>query len=117
MSNRRQERVAALLQHAIAAALMRDVKDPRLRGVTITEVDVSGDLRTARVYYRVLEAGIDRGRVQPGLDRAGGFIRGRVGREAGLRYTPTLHFVYDPTPDRARRVDELLHDDGVERSR
>jgi ribosome-binding factor A len=116
MGSRRQERVGALLHHAIAEALIRDVKDPRLRGVTVTGVDITGDLRAARVYYRVL-AGVDQPRVQTGLERAGSFIQARVGREAGLRFTPTLHFVYDPAPDRAQRVDELLRDASLERDR
>jgi ribosome-binding factor A len=116
MGSRRQERVAALLRHAIAGALIREVKDPRLRGVAVTGVDVSGDLRAARVYYRVLAAA-DQPRVHSGLERAGPFIQARVGREAGLRFTPTLRFVYDPAPDRAQRVDELLRDAPPERDR
>ena len=108
MASRRQERVAALLQHAIGAALLRDVKDPRLRTVTVTGVEVSADLRVARAYYRVLGGAGDADRVRLGLERASGFLQGLVGREAGLRYTPTLQFVYDPAPDRARRLEELL---------
>lgn len=108
MATRRTERVNALLQEAIAAQIVRGLKDPRVAGVTITGVDTSPDLRQAAVYYRVLGDEADRARVQDGLDRAAGYIQGAVGRELRLRYTPTLRFVFDPTPDVASRVEALL---------
>jgi ribosome-binding factor A len=108
MATRRTERMSALLQEAIAGQLARGVKDPRVAGVTITGVDVSPDLRHAVVYYRVLGGEADRARVEGGLGRAAGYLQSVVGRELGLRYTPTLRFAFDPTPDQARRLESLL---------
>jgi ribosome-binding factor A len=108
MATRRNERVNALLQEAIAAQIVRGIKDPRVAGVTITCVDASPDLRQAAVYYRVLGDETARARVQGGLERAAGYIQSVVGRELRLRYTPTLRFVFDPTLDVASRVEALL---------
>jgi ribosome-binding factor A len=108
MATRRTERMSALLQEAIAGQFARGVKDPRLAGVAITSVDVSPDLRHAVVYYRVLGGESDRSRVDGGLVRAAGYLQGMVGRELGLRHTPTLRFTFDPTPDHVRRLESLL---------
>ena len=108
MASRRTERVGTLLQETIATLLLRDVKDPRLASVVVTDVDVSPDLRHARVYYRVLGTDPDPERIARGLARAAGYIQSAVGRGLRLRYTPELEFVFDPTPDRARRVEVLL---------
>jgi ribosome-binding factor A len=108
MESRRTERVSAQIHHAVAALLVRGIKDPRVTGVTITGVDVSPDLRHALVYYRVLGGRADRERAQAGLERAGGFIKSTVGRELGLRYTPELRFAFDPTPERVERLSQLL---------
>jgi ribosome-binding factor A len=108
MASRRTERVGTLLQQAIATLLLRDAKDPRLASVIVTDVDMSPDLRHARVYYRLLGPDPDPERTARGLARAAGYIQSAVGRGLRLRYTPELEFVFDPTPDRARRVDELL---------
>ena len=108
MSSWRPERVGGLLQQAIGALVIRGIKDPRVAGVTITKVDVSPDLRCAWVYYRVLGEDGDVTRVQTGLERAAGYVRGVVGRELGLRYTPELRFAFDPSLDRAWRVEQLL---------
>jgi ribosome-binding factor A len=105
---RRTERVGTLLRQAIAALLIRGIKDPRVAGVTVTEVEVSPDLRHACVYYRVLGAEADQARAQSGLERAAGYIQSAVGRDLQLRYTPELRFAFDPSPDRVRRLDELL---------
>jgi ribosome-binding factor A len=107
MSSRRPERVGGLLRQALGTLLLRDTKDPRLQGVIVTDVDMSPDLRQARVYYRLL-AGAAQADAQGALERAAGYLQGVVGRELRLRYTPGLQFVFDPAPDRARRVDELL---------
>ena len=108
MATRRSEKVSRLLQETIAELIIRGIKDPRVSGVTITGVDVSPDLRHADVYYRVLGTAADAHRAQAGLEHAAGYIQGVVGRELRLRYTPELHFEFDPTPDRARRLEELL---------
>ena len=108
MAERRPERVAHLVQSELAHLLIRDVKDPRLRLVTVTAVKMTPDLRVARVYVRTLAAGAEVEPMMRALGRAAHFLRGEVGRALGLRVTPELRFEYDTTPDTARRLDDLL---------
>jgi len=104
--------VAHLLQAELARLLLRATNDPRLRGVTITAVRMSPDLRVARVYVRTLDATAARVDTLRALGRASAFFRSQVGRVLGLRVTPELRFEYDSTPDTARRVDDLLREAG-----
>ena len=108
MAERRPERVAHLVQSELARLLIREVKDPRLRLVTVTAVRMTPDLRVARVYVRTLEEGADHAGLVRALARAAPFLRGEIGRALGLRVTPELRFEYDALPDTARRLDELL---------
>jgi ribosome-binding factor A len=108
MAERRPERVAHLVQSELARLLIQEVKDPRLRLVTVTAVKMTPDLRVARVYVRTLEDHADQKELVRALERAAPFLRGEVGRALGLRVTPELRFAYDALPDTARRLDELL---------
>ena len=108
MAERRPERVAHLVQSELARLLIREVKDPRLRLVTVTAVKMTPDLRVARVYVRTLDEGGDHAAVVRALQRAAPFLRGETGRALGLRVTPELRFEWDALPDTARRLDELL---------
>jgi ribosome-binding factor A len=112
MSERRPERVAHLVQAKLAELLIREARDPRLREVTLTAVRMTPDLRSARVYFRVLGGG-DISPIQRALERATPYLRGQVGRALGLRVTPELRFEFDSTPDQARRVDALLRAAGT----
>ena len=107
MGERRPARVAHLIHMELASLLLRTVKDPRLRDVTVTAVRMSSDLRVAHVYVRTLAAGGQAAAID-GLRRAAPFLRGEIGRALGLRVTPELRFSYDTGPDDAQRVDELL---------
>lgn len=109
MADHRRERVEHLLRAELGTLLLREAKDPRLATVAVCEVRLTADLRQARVFYRLLDAG-DRAGVQRALERATPFLRARAGRALGLRVTPSLRFEYDTAPDTARRVDELLRD-------
>lgn len=108
----RQARVAGLIQRVIATCLERDIRDPRLEGVTITEVRVTGDLQIAHVYWTQLADPHDergaRKRAAKALERAKGRLRSRVGRRAGLRLTPSIEFIFDEVPGQARQIDDLL---------
>ena len=108
MADHRRERVEHLLRAELASLLLRDAKDPRLAGATISAVRLTPDLREARVFFRLLGESRDVADLERALGRATPFLRARVGRALGLRVTPTLRFTYDRTPDTARRVDELL---------
>lgn len=106
----RRLRVEAELQRELWSAVAA-LEDPRLAGVSVTRVDLTDDLRFARIYVRITVGEDDaaaRANVVRALAAAAGRMRGEVGRALGLRHAPELRFVYDEGPDAARRVDELL---------
>jgi ribosome-binding factor A len=108
----RARRLAKRITHIVADALEHEVKDPRLKMVTITDTRVTGDLREATVYYTVLgetvRAEPDTVGVAAALASATGVLRSKVGAGTGIRHTPALAFVLDQVPDEARRMEELL---------
>ena len=120
----RARRLAKRIAQIVASSLEHEVKDPRLAMVTITDAKVTGDLRDATVYYTVLGPTVDTPPDTAGaaaaLASATGILRSRVGRETGVRFTPTLTFRCDELPEGARRINELLarvHDADAEVAR
>ena len=105
---KRAERVADQIRMEVADILTRKIKDPRVKFVTVTDVDLSPDLRVARVYVTTLEEGQGEKTTLQGLERALGFIRAELGRRVALRYTPELIFCLDLTRQRGERIEELL---------
>lgn len=110
MQNYRPTRVGELLQAEIADLLLRQLKDPRLSMATISRVDVSPDLREARIYVSRVGSEDEQKETMAGFDRAVGFIRGQLGRRLKLRYTPTLTFLLDTAIADGVRISRLLHD-------
>ena len=105
----RSAAVAEVVRRLLANALARDIQDPRLQQLTISEVTLSPDLRHATVY--VLGAPVARSvEVQAGLESSRPFLRSLLAERGGLRYVPTLKFVLDDTADRAERIERLLSD-------
>jgi len=109
--NRRADRVGDAIQHALAAMLLREIKDPRIGMVTVTAVRVSDDLRHAHVFFTVLGDQAQRARTLAGLESARGYIRSHLGRHLKLRVTPEIRFEFDPSFDQADVVSRLLRDD------
>ena len=109
----RADRVADQLRMEVADILMRKIKDPRVRTVTVTDVEVTKDLRIARVYVTTMDQNDGERHVFEGLAKACGFVRAELGRRLALRYLPELMFVKDVSGPRADRVLELL--DGLHR--
>lgn len=108
MATTRQRRVGALLKQEISLILQREVNDPRVGFATITDVEVSPDLREARVFVSVLG---DRQQLEQsliGLQHAAGYIRTLLGRRVDLRVTPTLTFALDRSLERGTRVVDLI---------
>jgi ribosome-binding factor A len=107
---KRCDRIADLLQREIADLLLRRVKDPRIEGVTITGIKVSGDLQHARVFYCVMGSPRDEGKeaVAVGLENAKGFMRQELGKRLHMRYVPQLEFVYDASFDYGDKIERLL---------
>lgn len=115
--SQRQLRAGELIRHALVDILAREeFRDPDLEGVliSVTEVRPSPDLRQAKVYVAPLGRG-DQDRLAAALNRASGFLRGRLGREIDMKFTPELHFHPDNSFDTASHVDELLNRPQVKR--
>lgn len=88
--------------------LERRLKDPRLGLVTITDVQITADLRDATVYYTVLGGEAEFNSSTEALESARGMIRSEVGKHLDMRHTPTIAFVADAIPESAARIDELI---------
>lgn len=112
-SSRRPEQVGETVRQVVADALAREVRDPRVGFVTVTRVDVSGDLSHARIAVAVPGEEADRQRALEGLESAAGFLRGRVARALSTRTVPELHFELDRGLEHAARINALLA--GLER--
>jgi ribosome-binding factor A len=108
MPTARMRRVNELMREVIGAAISADLKDPRIGFVTVTAVETSPDLRSARVYVSVLGDAEQRKDTLSGLRSAHGVLQSRVASEVRLKRTPTLSFHYDDTAERAARITELM---------
>lgn len=105
--NRRSERVAAAIREEVASYLATGAKDSRISGlVTVTGVEVTADLRQARVFVSIL--GGNPTESIDALNNVGRMIRGQIGRDLRLRLAPELEFQLDETPARASRIESLL---------
>jgi ribosome-binding factor A len=108
-TNRRPDRVAEAIREEVANFLASDAKDPRLQGlVTVTGVDVTRDLRHARVYVSVLGSDAERAATYEGLDSVAAHLRSRVGRALRLRLAPEISFKEDQSVAHAARIESLL---------
>ena len=104
----RARKIAERIQQVVAQMLDTRIKDPRLGFVTITEVRVTGDLQHATVFYTVLGDEEQRVASAAALASATGIIRSEVGKQTGIRLTPTLEFVPDALPDTAKHLEDAL---------
>ncbi len=101
-------RLADRVRVIVAETLETRVKDPRLGFVTITDARVTNDLREATVFYTVLGSEQEKADSAAALESAKGVLRTEVGRQTGVRHTPSLAFVADAVPENARHIDDLL---------
>ena len=104
----RTDRVGERIRTELSALLLRRVREPAVQGVTITHVDVTRDLQTARVYYRVLAETASRRDVARALRRAQGFLRHELGGRLRLRRIPDLRFLHDDTVEQQDRLARLF---------
>jgi len=106
----RQERVAEQIRMEIAGILQRDLKDPRVGLATCTRVQVSGDLKVAKIYVSVLGAQEEQKRAMAALDGASGFVRRLLGHRLGLRVSPEVRFTFDPSVEYGIRLEKLIEE-------
>ena len=107
--SRRSQRVSDIVRAELARLILTEAHDPDLRGVTITDVEMPSDLKSARVYFSCLGPDEARDRAAEALRRAAGYLRREVGQRCRLRYAPELFFVSDLSLERGARIEELLH--------
>lgn len=106
----RARKLADRIQEIVARMLDTRIKDPRLGFVTVTDVRVTGDLQHASVFYTVLGDEVARADTAAALASATGLIRSEVGKQTGIRLTPTLEFVLDAVPETAAHLEAALRD-------
>lgn len=106
----RARKLADRIQEIVARMLESRIKDPRLGFVTVTEARVTGDLQHATVFYTVYGTEEERTATAAALASAKGLIRSEVGKQTGLRLTPTLEFVLDAVPETAAALEEKLRE-------
>ncbi|MDA3147674.1 30S ribosome-binding factor RbfA [Leucobacter sp. UCMA 4100] len=108
MTSPRVGKVAERIQQILSLRLQKGLRDPRLGFVTITDVRVTGDLQHASVFYTVYGTDEERADSAAALKAATGMLRSEVGRELGIRLTPTLEFIADELPENAQQMTTLL---------
>jgi ribosome-binding factor A len=104
----RARRLSEAIAQIVAEMLERRIKDPRLGFVTVTAARVTGDLREATVFYTVYGSEEERTASAAALASAAGLIRSEVGRQTGVKHTPSITFKQDTIPDTARNIEELV---------
>jgi len=108
LAGNRSQRVGDQILREISDILLRKVKDPRLKGVTLTEVRVSKDLRNAYIYYSIFSQDEQKNQVQTGFESAKGFIRKEIGERLHLRYVPAICFIFDASLEYGEKIENLL---------
>jgi ribosome-binding factor A len=104
----RMKRIGDRIREEISEMLNKEVADPRLSGITITDVTVDRELAYAEVYVSAVEGQERAKEVLAGLDHARGFLRSALADRVDLRAFPRLRFHWDPTPERADHIEKIL---------
>ncbi|MDQ2838789.1 MAG: 30S ribosome-binding factor RbfA [Actinomycetota bacterium] len=104
----RARRMAGRIKQIVASYIESQIKDPRLGMVTVTDVKITGDLHDASVFYTVFGDELEREESAAALEAARGLIRTEVGRQTGVKFTPTIAFFLDELPESAKHIDDLL---------
>ena len=110
MSSRRVLKVAEAIREVVAMAILTDLRDPRIQDVTVTFVEVSADLRHAKVHVSVMGDETKQNLSLRGLQNSAGYLQQKVSNRVDLRYTPTLKFVLDKGIKNAFEVTRILNE-------
>ena len=106
----RSDRLSQEIEKEMRDILRRRVRDPRVEGVTITGVDVTGDLQQAKIYYSILsDKASDDQKTKAGLEKASGLIRKELGSRLSIYKTPELSFIRDESVQYGDKIDQLLN--------
>src|SRR3954454_16873159 len=112
MPGPRMRRINEVLREVVGVAVAGELSDPRIGFVTVTSVETSPDLRTAKVFVSVLGDSDEQEASLQGLRSSHGVIQSRIAAETRMKRTPTLTFHYDDTVERGMRISELLEEEG-----
>ena len=108
LSGKRAIRVGDQILKIIAGLLMEKIRDPRIKGVTLTGINLSNDLKHARVFFSVIGPEVEINDALNGLESAKGYIKKQMGLRSRLRYVPDIIFEYDSTLETGERIERLL---------
>jgi len=109
LAGKREVRVGDQILRGIADVLTKKVKDPRVRGITITGINLSNDLRHARIFFSVLGDQHKVAEAQSGLESAKGYIKREIGIQYKLKYVPDIVFEFDPSLEKGERMERLFN--------
>lgn len=104
----RSDRVSEQILRELAELIRLELKDPRVRLVTLTAVEISPDYAHAKVFYTTLAGKDERAEIDRGLKRSAGFLRREIGRRVRIHQTPELHFIYDESVERGAELSQLI---------
>ena len=108
MSSRRAQKAAEAIREVVSMAILAELQDPRIRDVTVTYVEVSPDLRHAKVHVSVMGDETHQQLSLRGLQSAAGFLQSKIARRIELRYTPRLTFLLDQGVKRSIEISQIL---------
>lgn len=108
VSTNRTQRIAERIREELSEMLIQEISDPRLSGASITDVKVDRELAFADIYYSSLEGSSRVKEIQTGFEHAQGFLRHALANRIELRVFPRLRFHYDPTFEKAERIEQLI---------
>ncbi len=107
---KRSARIADVIRNEFAVLLLQKVRDPNIREVSVSRVEVSDDLKYAKIYYTLAGGDHTLRKTEKGLERAKGFFRSHLAKTLNLRYTPKLHFFHDTQAERVEEVERILQE-------
>lgn len=110
MNSRRTARVASVVREVVSNAVLFELRDPRIRNVTVTRVEVSGDLQNAKIYVSVMADEKATSLCMHGLDSARGYIQSKLADRIKTRYTPALRFILDEGVKKSFEVTRILQE-------
>lgn len=108
--SRRTDRIASLIRSQLGEVILQKLKDPRIGFVTITVVDVTPDLKSAKVFFSVMGDKKKKEQTRHGLEHSAGFLQHEIAAALKLRYTPKLFFELDESIDHEIQIGKILHD-------
>lgn len=110
MTSRRTLKAAAAIREVVSMAILTELRDPRVQNVTVTRVEVSGDMRQAKVYVSIMGDEAQQDLCLHGLRSSGGYLQQKVAKRIDTRYTPRLKFILDEGVKKSIEVAQILRD-------